>query len=199
MKYKIACLILAAGNATRMGGQKQLLPWKDTTLVGNMIEIASSVFEDDVFVVVGSGKNEIEKELLKFKVQSIFNPDWNEGIGTSIAFGVNILIAYDAVMMLLADQVFLNVNHLENMLEIFEMNTGSIIASNYKNIHKPAVPMLFAQNYFDQLIELKGENGAKKLLKNHERSVVQVDTGDDFIDVDTPEEYEKYYEINKLK
>jgi len=199
MKYKIACLILAAGKGTRMGSQKQLLTWNDTTLIGNMIDTASAVFDDDIFVVLGSGKNEIQNELSKYNIQEIHNPYWKQGIGSSISVGIKKLESYQGVLILLADQVFLEVGHLKKMVQSFEFNSGKIFASTYKNMQHPAVPMLFDQIYFDALMELNGNIGAKNILKMYKKSVVQIDTAIDFMDVDTPEDYAKYSEKNKLK
>ncbi|MDG1805574.1 nucleotidyltransferase family protein [Flavicella sp.] len=199
MKYKIACLILAAGKGTRMGSQKQLLTWNDTTLIGNMIDTASAVFDDDIFVVLGSGKNEIQNQLSKYNIQEIDNTSWKQGIGSSISVGIKKLEGYQGVLILLADQVFLEVDHLKKMLHSFELNEGKIIASTYNNMQHPAVPMLFDQIYFDVLMELNGNIGAKKLMKMYKTSVVQIDTAIDFMDVDTPEDYAKYSEKNKLK
>ena len=118
----IAILILAAGASSRMGSTKQLLPWGDTTLLGNAIQNATASGAGRVGVVLGANAESIREQILQKKYQSkeiypeagrdkhflsteriaskgvqndieiIENTEWRSGLGSSIACGTEFLL-----------------------------------------------------------------------------------------------------------
>jgi len=117
---KHAVLILAAGASTRMGQPKQLLPWGKTTLLNHAINEAKKISEH-VFVVLGANKELIESSL-NSQVEIIRNPNWENGMGTSITYGISILDKneeFDSVLIMLADQPLLDSTYLNNLKKLF--------------------------------------------------------------------------------
>ena len=85
-----AIIILAAGASRRMPNTiKQLLPWNGSTFLGNTIKIAQESKGDTLLVVLGAYADKIREECNKLKVNFIVNPNWEDGLGSSIAFGVS--------------------------------------------------------------------------------------------------------------
>lgn len=183
-------LILAAGAASRMGEIKQLLPFGNTTLLGTSILTAISC-STDVYVVLGANSDVI-KEQIKEKVTLIDNENWEMGMGTSIACGVQHLmhseVHYDTCLIMLADQPFIDVDHVSNIIKVHNENNKGITATTYKN--RVGVPVIFDSNYFEELSQLSGDNGAKEILDLHINDLQSIDSKGKTLDIDTKEEYQ---------
>ncbi|OCK43971.1 hypothetical protein BA195_04555 [Tenacibaculum soleae] len=185
---KTAILILAAGKSSRMGSTKQLLSYKKTTLLGWAIEQAKQSKANTVFCVLGANSEIIEKSIENYLVETIYNVDYNNGLSTSIIAGINHLKDknFDSVLIMLADQPNVTTDYLNQLIITSEENNSKIVVSNYGN--KMGVPVLFPRQYFNKLINLKGDNGAKDFLKMHLSEIIKMSTFN-LIDIDTREDY----------
>lgn len=185
---KIATLILAAGSSSRMGKIKQLLPWKNTTLLGHAIEGAKSISEP-ILVVLGANADIILSDL-PAGVKHIINLGWESGMGTSIALGVAQLEETEkpsAIMILLSDQPLIDGAYLNQMLSSFITAKAKIAATRYGSGF--GVPAIFSKDFFEELKSLDKDFGAKHLLKKHSKLVLSMDAGGKEIDLDTQENY----------
>ena len=188
---KTAILILAAGSSTRMGEPKQLLPFKNTTLLGNTIEQAKNSKADSVFCVLGANEKAIKKSIEHFNIETIFNPEYKSGLSTSISIGINYLQNnYDAILIMLADQPKVNSNYLNELLTLSNKNPKKIITTSYKK--EVGVPTIFPKNFYINLMELKGDSGAKKILQNNISNLITIKRITPFIDIDTKEQYKSF-------
>ncbi|TCI93521.1 nucleotidyltransferase family protein [Tenacibaculum sp. M341] len=186
---KIAVLILAAGSASRMGKIKQLLPYKHTFLLGNIIENALEIVPDDVYVVLGANKNNIQEKLEQYPVTTIVNNNYKLGLSASIVCGVQELLNYDAILVCLGDQPKIDTDYLKEMIELFKKNENGIVASNYGKLN--GVPAIFSKSFYSELLNLKGDKGAKMLLNSKDKPVSVYNATDKLLDIDTPEDYKK--------
>lgn len=190
-KPKIAMLILAAGEAKRMQAIKQLLPWKNTTLLGNTIEQGLNTKANDVFVVLGANSEKIKESISNYDIQIIENKNWKLGLGSSISCAINCFkdkqLNYDALLISLADQPLIPSEYYNLLIDQFSTNKEKIITSNIKN--KPSVPAIFDASYFEALSKLNEDKGAKKLLQSVPNDVLIINTDIKLIDVDTDESY----------
>lgn len=211
MNKKIAVLIMSAGKASRFGSCKQLVIFNNkgnnvngekSTILQHVIDLANSLFQNrkqnDVFVVTGHYHNEIAKQIKS--TQLIYNPDWEKGLGCSIAHGVKAIsekpaMEYDGILILLADQVAINENHLKQIYGGF--NGDNIVCARYQESN--GVPALFPRSYFNYLRKLTGDKGAKWLLNrdnvnrcNTECEIFSIDIQEAGIDIDTPDDLKKY-------
>lgn len=195
-------MILAAGASTRMGSPKQLLAWKGTTLLGYAIEQAQKL-DSEIFVVLGANFSKIKASIKHYPIHVLNNKQWEKGLGSSIAFGVNYMLKnklnFDAILIMLADQPLINENYLRTLIHEFSTKKSKIVASLYEN-DKQGVPVLFDKIYFDELSNLNDDKGAKALLKKHANNVSLVNAEAIVSDIDTLEEYQKLYDaIHKNK
>jgi len=87
MNKNITILILAAGASSRMGEAKQLLPWRDTTLLGNAISTAKTSRANEVLIVLGANADTIKAEVISKNITFLENKLWNLGLGSSISCG----------------------------------------------------------------------------------------------------------------
>lgn len=184
---KTAILILAAGTSSRMGTSKQLLPIGDTTLLGLSIENALKTNANEVFCVLGANAALIQKETDKYPVKVIFNTNYESGLSSSIVAGIKELKTYDAVLIMLADQPKVDTHYLNELITSCKENPTKIIASNYGK--KVGVPAIFPKAFYAELLQLKGDKGARDFLQSEKdiikllpKSLLDIDTQDDYHD-----------------
>ncbi len=187
-------LVLAAGNSSRMGKPKQLLPWKDTTLIGHAVRVALKVPGSKVFVVVGAYRQAVSSELKGLPVTLIEHPDFQRGLGTSLARGVQHFINQDShsaenLVVTLADQPSVSAHYLSRLLDR-SCALDAIIATRYPK--GAGVPAVFPRRYFNQLANLGGDAGAKQLLNASTSDVYLIEPPFDLFDIDTPEDYQRH-------
>ncbi|ADG93193.1 MobA-like molybdenum cofactor biosynthesis protein [Arcobacter nitrofigilis DSM 7299] len=182
----LAVLILAAGTSSRLGEPKQLLNLKGKSLINIAIEKALEL-TSNVTVVLGHKNDEVKKEIENKNINIIINPNYEDGMGNTIAFGVS-NIKEEKVLIMLCDQPLIPIEHYENLIKLSNENKDKIICSQYKNQH--AVPTIFPKKYFEELKKLKGNKGAKQLFLKYEPiSIVLADNYS--IDVDTKEDWQE--------
>ncbi|PLY05788.1 MAG: glycosyl transferase [Arcobacter sp.] len=182
----LAILILAAGTSSRLGEPKQLLKLKGKTLLNIAIEKAFEL-TSNVTVILGHKSEEIKKEIVNQKINIIINPNYEDGMGNTIAFGVS-NIKEEKVLIMLCDQPLIPINHYEKLIKLSNKNEDKIICSKYKNQY--AVPTIFPKKYFEELKKLKADKGAKQLFIKHEPISIALDD-DSSIDVDTKEDWQE--------
>jgi len=186
---KIAVIILAAGASTRLGQPKQLLPYQGKTLIRHAAEIAHDGGYEPVIVVTGALHEQLLAELKEGHIEVIHNPNWQQGMSASIRTGVEAAEKQepDAVLIMLCDQPLITSEHLKALGTTFSsLEDGSIVATGYEHI--AGVPALFPRKLFNSLKELRGEQGARELLKVYQNSLVTVSFAGAAVDIDTPED-----------
>ncbi|MHC0447044.1 nucleotidyltransferase family protein [Flavobacterium sp. 3-218] len=193
-RHKTGIIILAAGNSSRLGRPKQLLEFKETTLLKNTISEALKVEKSFVIVVTGSNHDLIEKELQSLEITISFNPEWETGMSSSIIKGISQLLSLNSdceqCILTVCDQPFVTNSIFENLISESQKTQKGIAASAYAETL--GTPVLFRQKYFQEFQELKGQEGAKKLLKKYTEDVVSVPFEKGNIDIDTKEDYLKF-------
>jgi molybdenum cofactor cytidylyltransferase len=181
-----------------MGRPKQLLPYNGKSLLEHAVDVANEAEANPVIVVSGSDAALIEKQIDEKKVHVVENKEWKEGMASSIRCGLNTLIhiapSSDAVILMVCDQPYVTAA-LANDLIATQRKTGKlIVTSQYENAIGP--PALFYKTIFPELLELKGEAGARKIVERHSDDVATVLFTQGNIDIDTVGEYEDL--VNKL-
>ena len=189
MKPKIGAVVLAAGGSTRLGSPKQLLEYQGKTLLRRAVESVLAVGCCPVLVVLGSGADGLKDELVGLEnMHCVDNPDWGNGMGTSVRLGVESLVRddLDAVMLTLCDQPLIGQEALARLLDAFR---GGIAAAAYNGT--VGVPVVFGRAYFDELSAVPDDAGAKPVLVRHRGSVIEVPMPEAATDIDTWEQYER--------
>jgi molybdenum cofactor cytidylyltransferase len=185
-------IILAAGAASGMGKPKMLLPFSTTNILTHIIQEAKSVHPDCLCIVSGFYHEEILRNIDGKGLDIVYNENWKEGMAGSIKKGLTALLRKEpdlsSVLLLLGDQPYLNGIVLEEMYALYSNNHKGIVAARYGSVTGP--PALFDKKYFSQLLELKGDTGAKSILQQNEADCSLIDFPLGAIDIDTPEDYE---------
>jgi molybdenum cofactor cytidylyltransferase len=183
-------LILAAGGSTRMGRPKQLLRWQGRTLLERAIDGACQILPGRVIVVLGAYAELIREAINLDSVKMVQNPDWKDGIASSIRLGINALPASaEAVLILLCDQPLVDSAHLKTLLSSWQSEPERIVASQYHL--SCGVPALFPAAYFERLGSLTGDKGAKPLLAEFGPCVLKIPFAEAGLDIDTPNDFEQ--------
>jgi molybdenum cofactor cytidylyltransferase len=178
----VSVIILAAGSSSRMGQSKQLLPWKDGTLLSHAIQTAMNSKAGKVYVVAGK-----DKDLVKdFPVSVVINESWEKGIGSSIKAGVKAAKDSEAILLMTCDMPFVASDHLNNIIEHYIKTNQKIVASKY--LGTIGIPALFSREMFDELMMIGDDEGAKKIISNIKYRMSNVDLKSG-TDIDTPEDY----------
>jgi molybdenum cofactor cytidylyltransferase len=190
----VGIVILAAGGSTRLGRPKQLLPYQGRSLLRRAAETAIATSCRPVIVVLGATADACRSELQDLPVLTVQNPDWTEGLSSSIRLGVATLQAaspppLDAAIVMLCDQPLLTAAILEALVTTFETTDCEIVASDYGGAS--GVPALFHHRLFPELLRLTGPQGAKQVMRLHAEQTRAIPFPDGAIDVDTPADYEK--------
>ncbi|MFN8259144.1 MAG: nucleotidyltransferase family protein [Bacteroidales bacterium] len=200
---EIPIVLLAAGGSSRMGKHKQLLPWGAVTLIEHQIKVLMQTREP-VFVVLGCGYDEISPVLEHLKVRTVINQDWEKGMGSSVAAGVrevlSILTGVEGMLMALLDQPLIPVGHYSKLISLFQPGKSLIIDSLSESGWE-GVPAIFDKTYFDELLKLQGETGARQIIQKNRQKVVSVKSNEILEDIDTPEKYQlllKKYLKNRI-
>ena len=192
----IAILILAAGSSSRMGVAKQLLPVGKSTLLGVTIENALQSNASKTYCVLGANDQSIKTSILKYDVETIYNPNYKSGLSSSIVSGIEHLSKknYDAVLIALGDQPLITNRYFNTMIDAYKLNTENIISSMYNSTF--GVPSIIPKPYFDKLLQLKGDKGAKDWLNSRKQTIITVESTN-LMDIDTKKEYQDY--LNSIK
>jgi CTP:molybdopterin cytidylyltransferase MocA len=162
----IGAAVLAAGASRRLGQPKQLVRVEGQQLVRRMAEVALQSGCHPVAVVLGAHAGEVTAAIGGLPVVCLSNPEWPEGMGSSVrvAAGWARGAALDALVLILVDQVRLSSGHLGKLL------TGAdhgrrIAASAYQGVL--GAPAVFPRRFFPALQTLRGDSGARQLLRGN--------------------------------
>lgn len=191
---KVAIIILAAGESRRMGEPKQLLEVAGKSLIKHTAEAALGTTAQPVVVVIGAHKAQIAPQLEGLPLTIIDNQMWQTGMASSVKMGMAAMWMLtkeaDAVLVLVCDQPHISTELLQEIIDTYQKKQPRIVACRYA--HQAGVPALFDRSLFDELLALKGEKGAKPVLMSHldEAHLVRFEKG--IIDLDTPEDYQRF-------
>lgn len=175
-------VVLAAGGSTRMGCQKLLLELGGKSILSRCVESALSANADRVIVVAGNDADRIIAGLQDLPVLAVRNEAWRDGLSSSIACGVRELADYDAAILVIADQPFVAVRHLNKLIEFHNLYGGKIVASSVDGVR--GNPTLFSADMFPALVTLRGDEGARQLFSRYEVHTVAQDEPLLFHDMD---------------
>ncbi len=184
----IGIVLLAAGESSRLGSPKQLLPWSGHTLLRHAALTALEAELGPVVVVLGAHEQDCRVALEGLSLVISHNPDWLSGMGGSIAAGVRALQVnpLEAVIVMLCDQPFVTATTLRDLDAEWRRGGCEVVATRAGETFGP--PALFSSNRFHPLLELHGHQGAKSLLRE-ESSSRFIEFPEATLDVDTPQDW----------
>jgi len=188
-----AVVILAAGGSRRLGRPKQLVPIAGKPLIRRAAEAALSSGSGSVHVVAGAEVAGVHAALAGLPVDVVVNEAWNEGMASSIRAAIEAIERrerpVESLILMLCDQPGVSADVLRRLLDAYRATRAPVVASRYPE--GPGVPALFHADLFPALKSLRGDVGARQLIRHLDREVVTIPlTLPD--DIDTPEDVVRY-------
>ena len=194
----IGIVILAAGSSSRLGKPKQLLQYNDRNLLQHTVEAAVYSNANSVIVVLGANEDLISKEIDKMNAHTIENKEWEEGMGSSVRIGLNTLQKIsplaEAVIFMVCDQPYVSSSLLNDLIYTQKETGKPIVTCNYGEAIGP--PALFHRSLFNELMQLKGDAGARKIIQQHSDEVATILFTKGKIDIDTKEDYDELTRVS---
>jgi len=189
---KIGAVILAAGESSRFGRPKQLVQFRGKSLVRRVVDAAKDANCSAIVVVLGSKREQIERELKETDAIVAENKGWRRGIGSSIRVGVESAVNQapdiEAIVLLTCDQPFVEAQTVRELIALYEKTKKAIVASSYSDTL--GVPALFDQSCFAELLALDDASGAKPIILSRRERVAEFPFPEGKIDIDTAEDLE---------
>lgn len=144
-----------------------------------------------VFVVLGFEADRMRPELDRLPGQPLINPEWAEGMGSSLRCGVTAAQESGAkgVLLLVCDQPGLTVDHLRNLLRLHGESRSAIVSSEYGG--RSGVPAVFAEGLFPELLQIRGDQGARGVIDKHRSQAQVLPWPEGELDLDSAEQLRK--------
>ncbi len=193
----IAAIILGAGESTRMGTLKQLLPWGNRTVIEASVDAACRAPEvDRVVVVLGHEADRIKavlEETHRPKLGITVNPDYKLGMFTSVKAGIRSLDEkVRAFFIAPADQPEVRSKDYSDILQVFQSREEhvDIVIPAYEG--RGGHPTLFRASLSEEILDMPYDgNGLRDVIEKHRDRVIRVKMDYPGIvhDLDTKEDY----------
>lgn len=190
---KIGAIVLAAGLSTRMGQNKMLLPWRNTTVIEQVVQCLTRVNLAPIIVVTGSSRDQVENALKGHQVSCVFNPNFANGeMISSILVGMQALPPDgDAFCLVLGDQPQIEQAVLDQMIEHYKKIRPVLVVPSYQM--RRGHPWLIDQKLWGELQRLVPPKTLRNFLSTYsnEISYINVNNESILLDLDTPEDYKR--------
>lgn len=186
----LAALILAAGYSSRMGRFKPLLPIAGTSVIAHVVAMLRAASIDRIGVVTGHCAEQIEPVVASIGATVVRNPDYQQGMYSSIQAGIGSLLpTVDACFLLPVDIPLVRPESVAALAEAFAQRRAPITYPRFSG--QRGHPPLVSNALFAEILAGKGEGGLRELLRKHQADSADVDVLDEgvMLDMDTPEDY----------
>ena len=187
---RIGAVLLAAGQSRRMGGPNKLLAEIDgVPMVARVAQRLLASRARPIIAVLGNRADEVDQALGKLPVERVPNPDFADGLSTSLRRGIAALpLDLDGALICLGDMPLVTGRHIDRLIAAFNPLEGrAIIVPTRRG--KRGNPVLWAKHFFPEMTQIAGDVGARHLIGEHAELVAEVEMDDDaiLVDIDTPE------------
>ncbi len=186
----LGAILLAAGSSSRLGQSKQLLEIDGQPLVRRQAELLLALQPACVVVVSGADQLAVEQALHGLQVQRVHNPNWQQGMGTSLACGIRAMPErVRGALLLLCDQWRVTAEDLHKLVTAWKPGPVRAVCAEWANDQGQTVagaPAIFPRALFAKLVKLQGERGAQALLKHYPGGTSHVPVPNAAFDIDEP-------------
>jgi molybdenum cofactor cytidylyltransferase len=180
-------VLLAAGASRRFGGPKLLARIGRKSLLRRMAECALASRPAGCVVVLGARAGRLQRELDGLPVTVAVNRRWRFGLASSLAAGISALPRHArAVIVLLADQARVGPGDLQLLMAAWRIRPQAIVAAHARGVLQP--PAILPRALFRDLRRLKGDRGARDLLRDASHAVIAFEMPQAAEDLDVPED-----------
>ena len=191
----IAAVILSAGESSRMGRPKALLPIDGRTFIEKIVATLKETPVGKMIVVLGHDAEELRRRIEHLPVEILVNPDYKLGQLSSLQVAVRRLekeTDCDGVLVHLVDHPYIGAKLVKAMIERFYDGGKLIVVPLHDG--KRGHPVIFSRKLFGELLAAPMDHGAKAVVNAHHDDTLEIDTQDSgvTVDIDTPELYRQH-------
>jgi CTP:molybdopterin cytidylyltransferase MocA len=191
----IAAVVLSAGESSRMGRPKALLPIDGQTFIERIVGALKRTAVGKIVIVIGHNAAELKPRIEHLPAEILINPDYKSGQLSSLQVAVRSLqnnVKCDGMLVHLVDHPYLDASLVDEMIRRFYESKKRIIVPRCHG--KRGHPVLFSRALFGELLDAPMDQGAKAVVNAHGNETLDMETDEMGItvDIDTPELYRQH-------
>ncbi len=191
----ISAVILSAGESSRMGRPKALLPIDGQTFIEKIVGALKMAGIDQVVLVLGFNAEDMRRKVEHLPVEIVVNPDYKLGQLSSLQAAIAHLqpaADCDGMLVHLVDHPYIDSRLVRLMVQRFADTKPLIVVPRHQG--RRGHPVIFSRALFGELLGAPADQGAKAVVNAHRAETLEIDTDNIGItlDIDTPEEYQKH-------
>ena len=191
----IAAVVLSAGESSRMGRPKALLPIGGEAFIERIVRVLQKTRVEKIFVVLGHNAEEMKRRIEHLPVEILINLEYKQGQLSSLQVAVRRAESEtqcDAMLVHLVDHPYINAHLVDLMIDRFYETDKLIVVPRFSGMR--GHPVIFSRRLFPELLAAPLSEGAKSVVNAHRGETLEIDTADEGItlDIDTPELYRQH-------
>ena len=194
----IAAVVLTAGESSRMGRPKALLPIDGVRFIEKIVSSFQSTKVGKILVVLGHNAEEMRQKIADLPVLIVVNNEYKKGQMSSLVAAIRDIQSrqssaeLDGILVHLVDHPYVNPILVDVMIDRFYESKKLIVVPRYHG--RRGHPVIFSRSLFSELQDTPLDQGAKAVVHAHQKDTLEIDTEDEgvTIDIDTPEEYRQF-------
>jgi molybdenum cofactor cytidylyltransferase len=191
----ISAVILSAGESSRMGRPKALLPIEGQKFIERIIRVIGQSKVGRTIVVLGHHADQLRGQIEHLSVEVVVNPDYQSGQLSSLQAAIRHIEKDDrcgGMLVHLVDHPFIDVALVDALIKGFFETKALIVLPRYKG--KRGHPVIFSRELFGELLNAPVDQGAKAVVNAHRQETLEIEWQDEGItlDIDTPELYRRH-------
>jgi len=191
----IAAVVLSAGESSRMGRPKALLPIEGETFIGRIVASLKQTQVGKIVVVLGHNSDLLAAAIRPLAVDILINTNYKLGQLSSLQVAVRKLLPdadCDGMLVHLVDHPYIDASLVDRMIQQFYESKKDIVVPRCRG--KRGHPVLFSRALFGELLDAPMDQGAKAVVNAHGNGTLEIDTDEKGItvDIDTPELYRQH-------
>jgi molybdenum cofactor cytidylyltransferase len=198
----IVAVILSAGESSRMGRPKALLPIDGVRFVEKIVAALKSTDVGNTIVVLGHNAEEMRQKIGDLPVTILVNHDYKQGQLSSLQVAIRHLESagegrsVDGILVHLVDHPYISATLVDLMIDRYYETGKLIVVPRFQG--RRGHPVIFGRALFAELLAAGPDQGAKPVVHAHRDDTLEIDTEDAgvLIDIDTPEEYRLHVKGN---
>ncbi len=180
----VAAIVLAAGQGSRMGGGKLLLPLGDATVIERTVQSLMAVPVKDLVVVLGIYEAAIKHQLLKFPVRFAVNLDPSSEMSESIRCGLRSLnpTDFEAFLILPADIPLVLPETIRKFVVAFLGSDKPIALPIFRN--RLGHPVIFRSSFYERVRNFRSPQGIRPLVRGDPSQILLVEVDEEGVNAD---------------
>jgi molybdenum cofactor cytidylyltransferase len=198
----IVAIVLAAGESSRMGRPKALLPVGGMRFIDRIVKTLRTTGVGEILVVLGHNAGELRQKISDLPITILVNSDYKKGQLSSLIVALRYIEAanmardVEGILVHLVDHPYISATLVDLMIDRFRHSKKPIVVPRFRG-HR-GHPVIFSRSLFAELLATPLDQGAKAVVHAHAGETLEIDTEDQgvTVDIDTPEEYKKHVEEN---